>query len=180
MAYALQASADTETDKATATPVVVEPNVPALPDKLVCQAVQTAGLHDYDGPPESYEPAEFFESRFALEINRVLTRHLANSGGTAEATPDLYLTLTPRNKPASEFRCRQVRGAHGAKGFSCSNTPPSDMLLLNPATLRFTRSSIAGWTFSDQPPDQAPNQEQNPAHMGDDSLFVEFGTCEAR
>ena len=149
----------------------------ALPGKLSCQALQTAGLHDYAGAPEHYEPSTFFESRFDLRINRVLTRHLAErEPGVAEATPDLYLTLTPRNASSIELRCRQVQGRGGEFGYSCTNTPPSELLLINPNTMRFTRSSIGGWVFADS--DAAERADDQAATLGDDSLFVEFGTCE--
>jgi len=113
-----------------------------LPNKLSCQAAQTAGLHDYAGVPQEYEASTFFESKFQLRINRVLTKHL-----TTATTPDLYLTLFPRNDTPVELRCRQVQGQNRQLGYSCTNTPPSEILLLNPSTLRFTRASIGGWTF---------------------------------
>lgn len=174
----------------------------ALPGKMRCQAIQTAGLHDYAGAPESYEASTFFESKFDLRINKVLTRHLAGSNpGMAEATPDLFLTMLPSpssqgNVSPVELRCRQVQGQSKELGYSCSNTPPSELLLINPANLRFTRASIGGWTFSDSPagsanpgaagPDDATADEDSyqPAtsgeHLGNDSLFVEFGNCTRR
>ena len=155
---------------------------------MQCQALQTVGLHDYDGAPESYQPSTFFESKFELRINNVLTRHLASrSPGAAEATPDLFLTLRPtRSGQANsdtpiDLRCRQIQGVGGELGYSCTNTPPSELLLINPASLRFTRTSIGGWTFADQPSNQQPNTDENnefAAHLGDDSLFVEYGSCE--
>ena len=165
------ASAETVTSSETRAETKAETDAPTstiveLPRKLRCQALQTAGLHDYDGPPEDYEASTFFESKFELRINRVLTRHLA---GSAADAPDLYLTLVPRNADPAELRCKQVQGKNGELGYSCTNTPPSGLLLINPATLRFTRSSIGGWTFSDD--------DLASAGLGDDSLFVEYGTC---
>ncbi len=158
---------------------------PQLPQKMQCQALQTVGLHDYAGAPESYEPSTFFESRFELRINTVLTRHLAaTDSGLNDASPDLFLTLRPRNAAPIELRCRQVQGRSGELGYSCTNTPPSELLLINPANLRFTRTSIGGWTFSDTdvpagPSGAAPLPESSTtgANLGDDSLFVEYGTC---
>jgi len=160
-----------------------EPTKPSLPKKLQCEALQTAGLHDYAGAPEDYEPSTFIESKFELRINNVLTRHLAaNSPGVAEAKPDLYLTMRPRNESPVELRCRQVQGRGGELGYSCTNTPPSELLLINPANLRFTRTSIGGWTFADRDPDQSAETAsatdvESSANLGDDSLYVEYGTC---
>ena len=160
-------------------PGTAQPSATALPDALSCSALQTAGLHDYAGEPEHYEPSTFWESRFELHINRVLMQHLAAPAAAGAATgttgahplgnvPDLYLTLLPRNESPVELRCRQVRTGADEQGYSCFNTPPSEMLLLNPSNLRFTRAAIAGWTFSASDAD------------ADDSLFVEFGHCKPR
>lgn len=178
-----------------------------LPGKMQCRALQTAGLHDYAGAPESYEASTFFESKFELRINKVLTRHLAGTKpGMAEATPDLFLTLLPSASSQGavspvELRCRQIQGQSGELGYSCSNTPPSEMLLINPANLRFTRASIGGWTFSDSPTptlnrattedaqsdgtDSSADHNDDPEngsgeHLGNDSLFVEYGSCTRR
>ena len=194
-----------ESSPGAATPRLsprVSEKAPQLPSKMQCEAEQTVGLHDYEGAPESYEPSTFFESKFELRINSVLTRHLAKrsegaegSEVRAEATPDLFLTMRPsklsRNSEQSrkrpiELRCRQIQGQSGELGYSCSNTPPSEFLLINPGNLRFTRTSIGGWTFSDTQTDtQADTQkdtdedDQTGANLGDDSLFVEYGTCES-
>ena len=158
-----------------------EPQERTLPNKMSCQALQTVGLHDYEGAPESYEASTFFESKFELRINKVLTRHLAASGsGAAEATPDLFLTLRAINARPIDLRCRQIQGLGGELGFSCSNTPPSELLLINPQSLRFTRTSIGGWTFADRPAKSKNNKsEESQGNLGDDSLFVEYGNCEA-
>jgi len=150
---------------------------PKLPKKLQCEALQTAGLHDYAGAPEDYEPSTFVESKFELRINTVLTRHLASkSAGAAEASPDLFLTMRPKNGSPIELRCRQIQGLSNQLGYSCTNTPPSELLLINPANLRFTRTSIGGWTFADTPPKAGADTETG-ANLGDDSLFVEYGSC---
>ena len=73
----------------------------------------------------------------------------------------LYVTMILDGGAEAEFECRTVRGAAGNQGYSCVNNPPSEMLLINPARGRYTRSSIGGWVF------YAPEA----------SLFVEFGTC---
>lgn len=159
-----------------------------LPPKLLCKAEQTAGLHDYAGPPQDYEPSTFFESKFQLRINRVLTQHLAPettaSIPSTDSSPDLFLTLFPRNDTPVELRCRQVQGGNQELGYSCTNTPPSELLLINPTTLRFTRASIGGWTFTDSNPDKpaaeaAVNADETAAETSssDESLFVEYGRC---
>ena len=133
-----------------------------LPDKLTCTAAQTAGFHDYPHNQESYEPVVFFESDFVLQVNKVLTQHLA-----ADAGIDVYLTLTSDDKLA-ELSCLRIRGLMDAQGISCSNTPPADLLLINLESLRFTRTSIGGWAFA--------GADENTAG---DSIFVEYGQCEA-
>jgi len=80
--------------------------------------------------------------------------------------PDLYLILRSADDVELELQCRQVRGADNALGYSCVNTPPSEMLLINSETLRFTRTAVGGWTFSGA-------RES----MSGDSIFVEYGTC---
>ena len=90
---------------------------------------------------------------------------------------DLYLTMTREvpvegeEQPAletTELECRHVRGANQSYGYSCVNIPPSEMILINADTLRFTRTSVGGWTFAGATDDQTG-----------DSIFVEYGQCEA-
>ena len=162
---------------------------------LNCMAEQTGGFHDYPGDQELYEPALFHPRSFELEENLVFKRNLldpalesaaAESAATGSAMvatkegpergqiADLYLTLRMTDAdPQSEFdpvetelECRQVRGADGSLGFSCVNLPPSEMLLLNVETLRFTRASVGGWTFTGA----------KDASNGD-SIYVEYGRC---
>jgi hypothetical protein len=131
-----------------------------LPPVMICTAVQTAGFHDFPHNEEAYEPVSFFESSFELRINRVLMRHL-----DPDAPADLYLTLKDESTRA-ELNCRKVRGAGNTQGLSCSNLPPSELLLINVDNLRFTRTSIGGWAFA--------AATENTAG---DSLYVEYGTC---
>ena len=86
-------------------------------------------------------------------------------GILTDAPADLYLTLKDESTRA-ELNCRTVRGAGDAQGFSCSNLPPSELLLINGDNLRFTRTSIGGWTFAAATDNSAG-----------DSLYVEYGTC---
>ena len=89
-----------------------------------------------------------------------------------EGGVDLYLTLetgAEEEAQTTELECRRVRGADQSVGYSCVNLPPSEMLLINAGTLRFTRTSVGGWTF-------AGASET----AGGDSIFVEYGTCRPR
>ena len=131
-----------------------------LPDRLTCRATQTAGFHDYDHDEASYEPVVFFESEFNLTVNKALTQHLAAPRGV-----DVYLTFTADEKLV-ELSCLQVRGIGDAHGLSCSNEPPAEMLLINLNNLRFTRTSIGGWTFAGAK-----------VNASGDSIFVEYGQC---
>ena len=136
-----------------------------LPNKLSCRATQTAGFHDYtssdqEDDDESYEPVVFFESEFNLAVNEVLTQHLA-----ASERVDVYLTFST-DENLVELRCLLVRGIGHARGLSCSNEPPAEMLLINLGNLRFTRTSIGGWTFAG-----------GEVNTSGDSIFVEYGQC---
>ena len=133
-----------------------------VPD-LQCLATQTGGFHDYPGDVEQYEAALFHPGKFSLQQNSFLTENLAST------TPgvDLYLTLTNPDQTETELECRSVRGTADATGFSCVNTPPSQMLLLNAQTHRFTRTAVGGWTFTG-----AADNESG------DSIYVEYGQCE--
>ncbi len=141
-----------------------------LPQRLDCRAMQTAGFHDYPHNEEAYEAVVFYESRFQLRVNEVLMRHLADS------PYDVFLTLNDTSGDKDErdiaevveLQCSLLRGVGNARGLSCSNTPPADLLLLNLDNLRFTRTSIGGWTFTGA-------DESNAG----DSIYVEFGLCEA-
>lgn len=138
----------------------------ALRLPLDCMAEQTGGFHDYPEDEEAYEPALFHPQKFVLEENLVFMLNLSAGDDAA----DLYLTLrsTSAGNPEddTELECRRVRGARDGFGFSCVNLPPSEMLLINAQTLRFTRTSVGGWTFVGA----------SDAHNGD-SIFVEYGQC---
>ncbi|MEM9622118.1 MAG: hypothetical protein AAF993_10745 [Pseudomonadota bacterium] len=173
---------------------------PEVPADLRCEAAQTAGFHDYpvrrqllreqyqaeqgadaefdqltDG--EIYEAVVFYESEFRLRTNRVLLRHLAD-------TPyDSFLTLTDAEGEVVELQCVYLRGIDNAQGLSCTNSPPSELLLLNLQNLRFTRSSIGGWTFAgarfsdgDSAGDADGDSAGEEINAGD-SIFVEYGRC---
>lgn len=135
----------------------------ALPT-LRCEAEQTGGFHDYPGEDEKYEPALFNPGRFYLEENVVFMLNLPVGNGA----PDLYLVMRTEGELETELACRRVRGADGAMGYSCVNTPPSEMLLINRETLRFTRTSVGGWTFAGAT-----------ESLAGDSIFVEYGACAA-
>lgn len=129
---------------------------------LNCVADQTGGFHDYPDDDESYGPALFNSTPFRLEENVVFMQNLADEPGV-----DLYVSLTSGDDPVTtELECRHVRGVDGSPGFSCVNIPPSEMLLINRESLRFTRTAVGGWTF-------AGATETS----GGDSIFVEYGTC---
>ena len=158
---------------------------PGLPP-LDCQAEQTGGFHDDPGGEESYAPALFHPQRFTLEENVVFMMNL----GSVEGNADLYLTMTREVAAAegeapvvdeTELECRRVRGANDAVGYSCVNVPPSEMLLLNATSLRFTRTAVGGWTFSGPAAATAePSEAEAPVDPpGGDSIFVEFGQCVA-
>ena len=134
-----------------------------LPNHMICTAAQTAGFHDFPHNEERYERVSFFESIFELSVNRVLMRHLNEA-----ADADFYITLFDEGEE-TELKCARIRGVGGATGLSCSNTPPSELLLINTESFRFTRTSIGGWTFA--------SADENSAG---DSIYVEYGSCSKR
>jgi hypothetical protein len=134
-----------------------------LPNRLQCTAKQTAGFQDYPHNEEAYESVVFFESAFVLTRNEVLMKHLA-----AQSPYDAFLTLE-HEQQLVELQCRAIRGARSQRGLSCSNVPPSELLLLNLENLRFTRTSIGGWTFTGA--DESTAGE---------SIYVEYGQCDSR
>ncbi|MEQ9452420.1 MAG: hypothetical protein RJQ07_12630 [Pseudomonadales bacterium] len=136
-----------------------------VPASLTCTAMQTAGFHDFPNNAESYEPVAFYEGKFTLQVNRVLMRHI-----NPQATADLYMTLRGEKGPDRvdpvELNCHHIRGTGGARGLSCTNLPPAELVLINLETLRYTRTSIGGWTFAAATDNTAG-----------DSIYVEYGTC---
>ncbi len=168
---AAQTTTTADTGAAEATTVVT--GLPAMH----CAAEQTGGFHDYPGDDESYEPALFHPQSFQLEENIVLMMNLGGGEGNGSGTVDLFLTMTrtlpateeaPEALETSELECRQVRGADQSYGYSCVNVPPSEMILINAETLRYTRTAVGGWTFA------GATEEFN-----GDSIFVEYGQCQA-
>ncbi len=134
--------------------------------RMQCIAEQTGGFHDYPNGGEAYEPALFHPRPFSLEENIVFMLNLAEE----EGAPDLYLTFSSVAEDGTleetELECRRVRGTGDARGYSCVNLPPSEMLLINALSLRFTRTAVGGWTFA------GANDRSN-----GDSIFVEYGQC---
>jgi hypothetical protein len=129
---------------------------------VACAAEQTGGFHDYPEDDQRYVPALFNPSSFELEENVLFMLNL----DPGEGGVDLYLIMRNSEDVESELQCRQVRGADDSLGYSCVNTPPSEMLLINSDTLRYTRTAVGGWTFS------GPTEA-----VSGDSIFVEYGTC---
>jgi len=136
---------------------------------LLCQPLQTGGFHDYPEGEEVYEPALFHPRSFELKENLLFMMNLQPEPGS----PDLYLTMRMIAAQAqsdsfehTELECRTVRGIGDVKGFSCVNVPPSELLLINAETLRFTRAAVGGWTFAGAAGD-----------INGDSIFIEYGTC---
>jgi len=158
----------------TSVPSLAE--VPAIEETwhLACQAIDTAGFHNDSNSGEDYRPALFNESAFTLEDNAVFNRHLRETTGDPELSIrpdatrgiDLYLSMIDEDGTEIGLQCHRIR-ANSEEGFSCVNTPPSEMLVINTNTLKFTRSSIGGWAFFG-----ADNQYSG------DSIFVEYGRCE--
>ncbi|MDE0225546.1 MAG: hypothetical protein OXP28_10460 [Gammaproteobacteria bacterium] len=135
-----------------------------------CKAHRTVGMHQYPGDVEEiYKPAVFSRQTFELRENVFLMRHLPGAKGDNDrdevgeiaGSTRLYVTMRSGDGNEMEFECRPVRGTGENRGYSCVNNPPSEMLLINPARARFTRSAIGGWTF----------------YTPEASLFVEYGTC---
>ena len=133
-----------------------------VPDQMQCVSAKTVGLHDYPLTAESYEPVVFEENSFSLKLNKPLMKYLPDQQQNV-----VYFTFRNANK-LLELTCRPVTGARKSHGLSCTDTPPAEMILINSETLRFSRSSIGGWTFSGAKDGASGN-----------SLFVEYGQCEA-
>lgn len=131
---------------------------------LYCQAKQTVGLHDFaeEELVEEYELIRFFESKFELRENKTFNELMGQGDGK------FFLSMKPEDsEEISEFTCDTVRGRNGQEGLSCRNTPPSEIIMINKTSLRFTRSAVGAWTFF------TPSDHDTGA-----SLFVEYGQCE--
>ena len=133
---------------------------------LTCQPEQTGGFHDYPEGEEIYEPALFHPRSFTLKTNALFMMSLTAEPGA----PDLYVTMNmaaaEEGFEQTELECRRVRGIGAVAGFSCVNVPPSELLLINAETLRYTRAALGGWTFAGAAGD-----------LNGDSIFIEYGTC---
>lgn len=131
---------------------------------LYCEAKQTVGLHDFaeEEALEEYELIRFFESKFELRENKTFNELMGQEDGK------FFLSMKLQDsEEISEFTCDTVRGRNGQEGLSCRNTPPSEIIMINKASLRFTRSAVGAWTFF------TPSDHDTGA-----SLFVEYGQCE--
>ena len=132
--------------------------------RLHCSADTTVGLHDAyqeEDSTEMYEPRVFLNSEFNLFENRTFRDLLA------EESVDLYLTLQDeQTKVNFEYSCSKVNGRGKRLGYSCVNSPPTEMLAFDPVSLRFSRASVGGWTFYTA-------EDLNDSAV----LFVEKGTC---
>lgn len=131
---------------------------------LYCEAKQTVGLHDFaeEEALEEYELIRFFESKFELRENKTFNELMGQEDGK------FFLSMKLEDsEEISEFTCDTVRGRNGQEGLSCRNTPPSEIIMINKASLRFTRSAVGAWTFF------TPSDHDTGA-----SLFVEYGQCE--
>lgn len=130
-----------------------------------CVPMETIGLHDdaEEGDPiEVFQPAKFKSTPFTLRENVTLNQLLAESEDVSQ-----FITLQLDDTvELFEFACHSVLGANREFGYSCTNSPPSDILMINPKTMRFTRAAIGSWTF----PSDTTLQDGS-------SLFVELGQC---
>ena len=131
-----------------------------------CVPLETIGFHDTPEPDsdavEAFNPVKFKSTPFTLRVNETLSELLADN-----ADSQLFISMQmEESAEIFEFSCKEVLGANRELGFSCLNTPPSDILMLNPKSMRFSRAAIGSWTF------------QSDAALKDgSSLFVEMGQC---
>ena len=131
-----------------------------------CAPLETIGFHDEpeveSEPVEAFTPVNFKSTPFTLRENETFGELLAD-----EDDVSLYVTMAiDETNDEFEFSCRNVLGANREPGLSCVNTPPSDILMLNPKSMRFSRAAIGSWTF-----------QSNAALREGSSLFVELGQC---
>ena len=131
-----------------------------------CVPLDTIGLHDgkeeSGEPKESFEPARFERRSFTLRSNDTFAELLAE-----EEQVDRFVTMTiDELNDVFEFSCREVMGVSRELGFSCLNTPPSDILMINPKSMRYSRAAIGTWTF-----------QSDAGILDGSSLFVELGQC---
>ena len=131
-----------------------------------CVPLETIGFHDEpeaEGDSvEAFSPAKFKSTPFTLRENKTLASLLDDADDV-----NLFLTMQmEETNELFEFSCKNVLGANREPGFSCVNTPPSDILMLNPKSLRFSRAAIGSWTF-----------QSETSLLAGSSLFVEMGQC---
>ena len=144
---------------ANAQTEVIAPVVEELP--LSCTGEGASGFHDQPDDALGFYAAVFNSGTFELRANAFLNAQLA------QIESEYFATIAFIDG-VREMECTRVHGASGADGLSCVSTPPSEILLVNLDAMRYTRSSIAGWTFSAAEPES-----------GGDSIYVEYGTCRA-
>ena len=133
---------------------------------LMCTADATVGLHEAyqeeeNETTETYEPRTFSKSKFSLTENQTFRELLSDED------VDLYLTLQDLQTDVTfEYSCMKIKGWGERTGYSCVNSPPTEMLAIDPAILRFSRASVGAWTF------------YTAEDLSDSAvLFVEKGTC---
>ncbi len=131
---------------------------------LTCEADAMVGLHDVleeVSPIESYETYEIPASRFNLFENLTFRDLLGDED------VDLYLSFQAEDSSdVHEYTCTKIKGLGSRKGYSCVNSPPTDLLTIDPTSLRFTRASAGAWTL------------YTASELGrSTTLFVEKGTC---
>ena len=132
---------------------------------LRCKAFNTVGLHDFNEEDEAqieeYSPQVFVPSIFDIRENHTFNALLP------DRETKFYVTVSAvGSDDGQELTCVPVKGLDSQRGFSCQNTPPTEVLTIVPDTKRFTRSSAGGWTFY-----SAGDTSEGA------SLFIENGIC---
>ncbi len=131
-----------------------------------CVPLETIGFHDEpeveDESDRGFSPVRFKSVPFTLRENKTLGGLLRDKGDNS-----LFITMQMAESiELIEFSCKTVLGANREPGYSCVNVPPSDILMINPKSMRFSRAAIGSWPF----PSEAS------LDVGS-SLFVEIGQC---
>lgn len=141
----------------------VDESVSKFPE-LVCEADAKVGLHDV---LEDAAPVESYETRVIATAGFRLSENLTFRDLLGDEDVDLYLSFQAEgSKDVHEYTCRRIKGLGSRKGYSCVNNPPSELLTLDPTTLRFARASVGAWTL------------YTAAETGTSAtLFVEKGMC---
>ncbi|MCY4143730.1 MAG: hypothetical protein OXG08_08615 [Gammaproteobacteria bacterium] len=141
----------------------VEESVELFP-VLTCEADAKVGLHDVleeVSQIESYETQVIPASRFKLFENLTFRDLLGDED------VDLYLSFQAEDSSdVHEYTCTRIKGLGNRKGYSCLNSPPSELLTIDPTSLRFARASVGAWTL------------YTASELGRSAtLFVEKGSC---